>query len=199
MRQRVLKIVATFVCFPLCPHRRKVRCAKGNQSLQIMEYSTPRSKFQTNIWISNFVEAKCFCWNLGINSYCHQLRSTLGLDIPEDSSGGFLFAFTCWGLLWFFFIGELHEWWNIEMAKRFFPCLGFTMILLSWRTTNSWIFWKIICISTVQLHKYSVPNICLRECSNEIELMNSCFVFIYIYQEMFQSTHGGFCLPIISN
>ena len=110
-------IVATSIWFPLSRLRRKVIRAKGNLSLQILEYSTPRPKFKTQILISNFVGAKFSRWHLGITSFWRQLRSSLGLEIPGDSSHGFLFAFTCWGLLCFSFCGELHEFWNGEMVK----------------------------------------------------------------------------------
>ena len=54
------------------------------------------------------------CWReilplpLRITSFWRQLGSSLGLEISRDSSGGLLFAFTCWGLLCFSFLGELH-------------------------------------------------------------------------------------------
>ena len=111
------KFLATSVWFPLCWLRRKVSRAKGNPFLLILEYSSPRPKFQTQIWISNFVGAKFSRWYLRITSFWCQLRSSLGLDIPGDYSGVFLFAITFWGLIWFSFIGELHEWWNDEVTK----------------------------------------------------------------------------------
>ena len=127
--REVLKILATSVCFTLCRIRRKVIYAKGNPSLQILEYSTPRQKFKTQIWISNFVGKRISRWHLGINSFWHQLGSSLeyfrwhlgiisfwrqlgyllGLEIPGDSSFlGFLFAFPCWVLICFSFRGELN-------------------------------------------------------------------------------------------
>ena len=48
-REFEFKIVATSVFFPLLWLRRKVSRAKGNQSLQILEYSTPRPKLKTQI------------------------------------------------------------------------------------------------------------------------------------------------------
>ena len=45
---------------------------------------------------------------LRITSFWRQLGSSLGFQIPVDSSGVFLFAFPCWGLLCLFFLGEIH-------------------------------------------------------------------------------------------
>ena len=124
----VLKIVANSFCFTLVKIRRKLSRAKGNPSLQILEYSTPHQKFKTQIWISNFVGTKFSCWHLKVNLFWHQLGSPLeyfcwhlgiisfwrelgyllGLDIPGDSSRGFLFAFPCWFLLCLSFREELH-------------------------------------------------------------------------------------------
>ena len=105
-----------------------------NPSLQILEYSTLRPKLKTQISISNFVGTKFFRWhlriiffwrqlrsslefshsNLIITSFWHQFGSYLGLDIPGDSSQGFLFAFHRWGLLSFSFVGNCM---NGEMVK----------------------------------------------------------------------------------
>ena len=101
--------------------RIKVSRAKGNPSLQILEYSTPRPKFQTQILISNFVGAKFSHWHIGITSFWRQLGSSLVLEITGDYSGGFLFDSPRWGLICFYFLGELHEWQNIETAKQIFP------------------------------------------------------------------------------
>ena len=73
--------------------RRREGCEKGNPFLQILEYSTLRPKFQTQIWISNFVGTKFSCWHLRIISFWIQLGSSLGLEIPRYSSGRFLFDF----------------------------------------------------------------------------------------------------------
>ena len=109
MGQRALKTVTKSVCCPLCQLRKKVSYAKGNLFLQILEYSTRRPKFQTQILISNFVGAKFSRWHLGITSFLRQIGSSLGLDIPRDSFGGFLFDFPCWVLLCLYFLGELHQ------------------------------------------------------------------------------------------
>ena len=106
--RRVFKIVSTSVSFPLFWIRIKVSHEKGNPSPQILEYSTPRPKFETQIWISNLVGAKFSHWHLRITSFWSQLVSSLVLEIPRYSSRGFLFDF---------------------------PPLGFTMLLLSWGTT----------------------------------------------------------------
>ena len=102
-------IVAKYVCFPLCRIRRKVSSAKGNPFLQILEYSTLCPKFQTQILISNFVGPEFSCLHLRITYFGLQLGSSLGLDIPGDSSGGLLFDFPCWGLLLLSFLGELYR------------------------------------------------------------------------------------------
>ena len=55
-----------------------------------------------------------FCWReilplaLGITSFWRQIGYSLGLEIPRDSSRGFIFAFPRWCLLCFSFLGELH-------------------------------------------------------------------------------------------
>ena len=107
--QRFFKIIATSVCFTLCRIRRKMSRAKGNPSLQILEYSTPRPKSQTQIWIWNVVGAKFSRWHLGINYFWSQLGSSMGLEITGYYYGGFLFDLPCWGLLCFSFLGELHQ------------------------------------------------------------------------------------------
>ena len=86
------------VCSPLGRIRRKESCAKKNPSLQILEYSTPNPKCKTEILIPNFFCAKFSRWHLGITSFWRQLGFSLGLDIPEDPSLGFLFALPRWGL-----------------------------------------------------------------------------------------------------
>ena len=102
--------------------------SKVNPSLQILIYSTPHPKLETQIGISIFVGATSPLWHLGINSFwcqiissfeftrlhlrltsfLHLFGSSLGLDIPGDSFEGFLFVFTHWGLLDFYFFRELH-------------------------------------------------------------------------------------------
>ena len=119
------KILARSVCFPLRSFLIKAIRAKGNLSPHILEYSTLRSKFKNQIWILNFVGAKLSCWHLRITSFWRQLGSSLGLDIPRYSSGGFLIVFFLWGLLRFSFLGELYERWNCEMVEWIFPSLGF--------------------------------------------------------------------------
>ena len=109
------KIVATSAFFPIGWLRRKVSRAKGNPSIQILEYSTSHPKLKTKIWISNTVGAKFSCWHPGINSFCcqlgyslelsrwhlginsfwHQLGSSLGLEIPGDSFLGIPLCFRC--------------------------------------------------------------------------------------------------------
>ena len=126
---------ATSVCFPLCRLIRKVSRAKGNPSIQILEYSTLRPKLKTQIWISNFVGAKLSHYHPGVNSFWDQLGYSLVLEIPGDSSRGFLFDFPCWGLLCFSFSGELHECSNGEMVKQIFLRWDFTILLISWGST----------------------------------------------------------------
>ena len=92
-------------------------CAKGNPFIQILEYSTQRPKFETQILISNFVGQKfsCWhldinsfwcqlglslelsCWNFGINSVWRQLVSPLGFLIPGDSFLGIPHCFPPFG------------------------------------------------------------------------------------------------------
>ena len=87
------KDVSTYVCYPFCWLRRKVSTAKRKYIfLQILEPSTLRPNFQTRIWISNFVGAK---FSFGTSEFCfgRQLGSSLGLNIPQNSSEGFLFVF----------------------------------------------------------------------------------------------------------
>ena len=124
----LFKMVATSIWFTLRWLRRKLIRAKGNPSLEILEYSTPHPKLKTQTLISNFVGAKfsrwhlrinsfwrqlgslleLSCWHLGITFFWCQLGSYLGLEIPGDSSQGFLFAFPHWGLLCLSFRGGLH-------------------------------------------------------------------------------------------
>ena len=47
-------------------------------------------------------------WHPVIHSFWRQLGYSLGSDIPVDYSWWFLFDFHRWGLLWFYFRGELH-------------------------------------------------------------------------------------------
>ena len=124
------------VYFPFRQIRRKVSRAKGNPSLQILEYSTPRPTLKTLIWISNFFGTKLSRWHLGITSFWHQLGSSLGLEIPRYYSRGFLFAFPVGVYCAYPFLGGLNEWWNGEMVKQIFPRWGFTMHLLYWGTTS---------------------------------------------------------------
>ena len=51
--------------------------AKGNPSLEILEYSTPRPKCKPQFWILNFVGANISRCHLGINSFSRQLGSLL--------------------------------------------------------------------------------------------------------------------------
>ena len=128
MERRILKIVAISVFFPLFRLRRKVSRAKGNPSLQILEYSTPRPKFKIQIWISNSVGEKfpfrhlrinsfwsqlgylleLSLWHLGITSLWRQLWSSLVLEIPRDSFLGIPLCFPPLGFTMFHFCGELH-------------------------------------------------------------------------------------------
>ena len=107
--RRVFKIVATSICCPFCQLRRKVSRVKINTFIHILKYFNQRLKFQTQIWISNFIGAKFFRWHLGINSIWRRLGYSMRLDILIYSFGGLFFAFPCWGLLCFYFIGELHK------------------------------------------------------------------------------------------
>ena len=128
MGRRVHKIKNNVRLLSTLSAQKKMICSKGIPSLQILEYSTPRPEFKTQIWTSNFVGTKFFRCQLRINFFWHQLRSSLefshshlvitsfwrqfgsslGLDIHGDSSRGFLLALPYWGLQCLSFRGELH-------------------------------------------------------------------------------------------
>ena len=107
-------IVATPICFPPRCLRIKVSCVKGNPFLRILEYSTPRLKFQTQFSISNFIGANFSCWNLRITSFGCQLGYSLGLDITGYYYGVLIFDFPCLGYCSFPFLGN---YMNGEMVK----------------------------------------------------------------------------------
>ena len=128
VRRWVFKIAATSGWFLLHWLRRKVSGAKGNPSLYILEYSTLRPKFKTQILISKSIGAKFSRWHLGINSFSRQLGSLLELSR--------------WHLGMTSFMRQLGSSLGLEIPLRFFsgiplwfPPLGFTMILLSCGTT----------------------------------------------------------------
>ena len=145
-REFEFKIIATCVLFPIFQLRRNVSHANGNPSLQILEYSTPRSKFQTQIWISNSVGAKFTRWHLGINYFWRQLvsllelylwhlglasfrqqpGSSLGLEIPGDSFLG-ISLFFCWHLI----------------INSFWRQLGYLLELSRWHLVINY-FWHQI-------------------------------------------------------
>ena len=138
-----------FVLFPLGRLRRKVSRAKGDPFIQILEYCTLYLKFKTHPWISNYVSAKFSRWHLGINSFWrqlgsslefsfwhlgiksvwHQLRYPLGFEIPGYSFSGIFLCFPHVGV----YSAYLFVWSYI------FPRWVFTVLLLSWGTTLSWL------------------------------------------------------------
>ena len=140
----LFKMVATSIWFTLRWLRRKLIRAKGNPSLEILEYSTPHPKLKTQTLISNFVGAKFSRWHLRINSFWRQLGSLLELS--------------CWHLGITFFWCRLGSYLGLEIPGILlrdsfllspievyyaYPFVGgyisphrcFTMLLLSWGTT----------------------------------------------------------------
>ena len=128
MGRRVFKIVAKPVWFPIRRLRRKFSRAQGNLSLQILEYSTPRPKFKTQIWISNSVGANIFRWHLGINSSWRQLGSSLELSLWN------LGIHSVWSHLGYP-LGFAISGDSFLEIPPCFPPLGFTLIIRFWGTT----------------------------------------------------------------
>ena len=123
-----LKSYQTSVFFPLRRLRRKVSRAKGNPFIKILEYSTPRPKSKTQIWISNSVGAKFSRWHLGINSFWRQMVSSLELSCRH------LGINSVWRQLGSP-LGFAISGYSLSGIPPCFPSLGFTLIICSCGTT----------------------------------------------------------------